>query len=66
MFNPKVVDPTGFKTQTMSAGFQAPFNMGGSQVPVSLGIQTIKLQVVKGRGLLYHKDGSFLNKPLMK
>ena len=35
-FNPKVVDPNGWKLQTKSGEFQAPFYFGGSQVPINL------------------------------
>jgi hypothetical protein len=37
-YNPKVVNPYGWKVQTKSSEFQTPFFFGGSQVPINLGL----------------------------
>ena len=35
-FNPKVVNPYGYRVQTKSGELQTPFFFGGSQVPTDL------------------------------
>ena len=37
-FNAKTVDPYGFRTQTISSGFQPPFFFGGAQTPHDLNL----------------------------
>jgi hypothetical protein len=54
-FNPKVVNPYGYKAQTESGEFQTPFFFGGSQVPTSLGLPRPVYNGSKGGGF---KKGS--------
>jgi hypothetical protein len=39
-YHPKVAHPNAILPQMTSEGFQPPFFLGGSQVPVNLGIPT--------------------------
>ena len=81
-FFPKVVAPSGFKSQTKSNEFQTPFFFGGSQVPVVLALPEPIYNGSKGSGIskkagvvakankIFHKDGHFMTKngqlPFMK
>lgn len=51
-FNPKVVFPYGYATQTESNATQTPFYFGASAIPLDLGyIRGYKSTKMKGRGL---------------
>jgi hypothetical protein len=41
-YHPKVAQPNKIFKQMESGGFQEPFYFGGSQVPITLGIETEK------------------------
>lgn len=50
-YSPKVVRPDSYKIQTESDGFQKPFFMGASQVPVGLNLHPHSFS---GSGLTYN------------
>ena len=71
-FNPVVVAPGRFRTQTESGAFQKPFLFGGAQAPVALGMPPSSFSGsglkpsssgMRG-GMTRHKGTPSINKPV--
>ena len=61
-FNPKVLNPNGWKLQTKSNELQTSFYFGGSQVPINLGLEKTTQPSIKSLKKLTKKEKMFFHK----